>query len=96
MYVVSVPVKIRDRAVVLTCIEHYEVDQGSEMETAPYSKVVIHFDLPDGHPFEVRAHGIHFTLIDAHTAIFDEGRFCIVEFGGSVPESVIGNFCSIY
>lgn len=67
-----------DASIVVAGIEHDQIDKFAQGETPPDSQVVVHIHLPDGHPFEVSAHGVHFPLIDANTAILDEGFFGVV------------------
>jgi len=47
------PVQVSDTTVVLTSIEHDQVEKGSDGEGAPDSEVVVHLDLTNWHPLEV-------------------------------------------
>lgn len=49
----SVPVQIRDGSVVLTSIEHDEVEQGADRKASPNPQVVVHLDLPNWHPLKL-------------------------------------------
>lgn len=43
--IVSVIVGIRNRAVVLSCVQHNQVHQFSKLEVSPDAKVIVHLDL---------------------------------------------------
>lgn len=55
------------------------------------TKVIIHINLSDRHPFKIRPHRIHFPLVNADATILDERFFGVVETGGPVTVAIVGN-----
>lgn len=88
--VVGVPAtQSSDRPVVVTGVEHDQVEELSEREATPDTQVVVHVHLADGHPLEVRTDGVHLALVDADAAVLDEGLFGVVEAGGTITVAVV-------
>jgi hypothetical protein len=54
--IVRVPVKIGDRTIVLAGIEHDKIEERSNREATPDTKVVVHLDLADRHPSKPSQH----------------------------------------
>ena len=52
MDVVGVPIEIGNTAIVLSSVQHDEVQKGAELEASPDAEIVGHLDLPDWHPSE--------------------------------------------
>ena len=48
--------------------------------------------LPDGHPFEVGADSVHFALVEADTAVGNEGLLGVVHISSAIAVGVIRNF----
>jgi hypothetical protein len=91
-HVIVVPAaKSGDAPVVVTGVEHDQVDQLAEGEVPPDAKVVVHVYLSDRHPFEVCPDGVHLSLINADAAILDERILRVVEAGGSVAVAIVGH-----
>jgi hypothetical protein len=93
--VIGVPVEISNGTIVLTCIQHDQIEKTADAETSPDAKVIVHFDLTDGHPFEICSDGIHLSLIHGNTSVADEGGFGVVELGSAVAVCVVGNLVVI-
>jgi hypothetical protein len=72
MNVISIPVQIRNRTIVLTSIKHEEIHQVANLEVTPDTEIVVHLNLANWHPFEVSANSIHFALVDRDSTVFDE------------------------
>lgn len=81
MNVVRVPVEVSDTAIVLAGVEHDKIHEITDLEVTPDSKIVIHLNLSDGHPFKVRPDGVHFSLVNRDSAIVNKRVFGIVELG---------------
>lgn len=62
--VICVPVQICDGTVIVSSVEHDQIEQAANAEASPNTQVVVHFHLSDWHPLEICAHRIHLTLID--------------------------------
>lgn len=45
MNVVGVPVKVGERSVIMTCIEHDQIEQRPDGEGSPDTEIVVHLDL---------------------------------------------------
>lgn len=79
MDVMGIPVEVRDGPIVLPGIQHNKIEKRTKGEGAPDAEVVVHLDLPDGHPFEVSTYSVHLPLINSHAAVHDEGGFGVVQ-----------------
>ena len=90
MDVGGIPVEVRDGPIILPCIQHDKIEEGTKGEGAPDAEVVVHFDLPDGHPFEISTHSVHLALINSHTAVHHEGGLGVVELRGAIAIGVVG------
>lgn len=79
--VVIIPVERRDRSVVITRVEHNQVEELAHFEASPDAQIVIHVHLANSilhvsegmmeslmnarHPFEIGSNGVHFAGINA-------------------------------
>ncbi len=95
MNVMSIPIQICDGAIILSSVKHDEIQQGAELEASPDPKVVVHFDLADGHPLEVGSDGVHLPLVDCNTTILHERGLSIVQIRRAIAVGVVGNFVVI-
>lgn len=95
MYVFFVPVEISDGAIVLTGIEHDEIDKLANRERTPDAQIVIHFDLSDRHPLVVRSYRIHLALVYRNATITKERIFGVVELSGTITVGVVGDLMII-
>ena len=86
-----VPVEIRDGPIVLSGVQHDQIQQRTDGETAPDPKTVVHLNLTDRHPLEVGSHRVHFPLVDTYSAVLDERGFCVVELGRAVAIGIVGH-----
>jgi hypothetical protein len=89
--VVGVPVEIGDGAVVLTGIEHDQIEQAADAEASPDTEVIVHLDLTDGHPLKVSSDSIHLSLVNRNTAVADERGLGVVELGSAIAVCVVRN-----
>lgn len=87
--VIGVPVKIGDGAVVLTSVEHDQVEQTTNAEASPDTEVVVHLNLTNGHPLEVGSDSVHLSLINRNTTITDERCFGVVELRSTIAVCVV-------
>ena len=89
MDIVGVPVQVSDTAVVLTGVEHDQIEKVSNGEVTPDTEVVVHLDLTDWHPFEVSSDSVHLALINGNTAIGNERCLGVVEVSLSITVGVL-------
>ena len=83
-----------DAAVVVARVDNDQVHQLAQLERPPHAEVVVQIDLPDGHPLEVRPHGVHLPLVDAdRRAVVAERLLGVVEVRESVTVPVVRDLC---
>jgi len=93
-----VPVEIRDRSVIITSIQHDKVNKSTQVEGSPDTKIVVHLNLSDRHPFEVCTNCIHLPLVEADmlatklNVVLEVAGFSVVLVGDTVTVSLVGNF----
>lgn len=46
---VDSPIEIRDRSIVLPCVQHGKIKKITKAEVAPDSESIVHVDLPERH-----------------------------------------------
>jgi hypothetical protein len=76
-------------------VKHDQVDKLADLERAPHTKVVVHVDLTDRHPFKVCADSVHLPLVDRDTSVPQERVFSVVKLRSTISVGVIRNLMVI-
>ena len=70
--VMSIPVQIGDGPIVLTSVKHDKVKERADREAPPNPQIVVHLNLANRHPLEVRPNSVHLSLVNADSTIPDK------------------------
>jgi hypothetical protein len=83
--------QVSDGAVVVTCIEHGQIEESTHLEVSPDAKLVIHVDLANRHPLKLSTNRIHLALIDTDTTGTEERVLGVVHRAKPVAITIVGD-----
>jgi hypothetical protein len=83
--------QVGDGAVIVTCIEHGQIEESTHLEVSPDAKVIIHVDLANRHPLEIGSNRVHLALIDADTTGTKKRVLGVVHCAKPVAIPIVGD-----